>query len=268
MSAYDESKRRAWAGHASTYERTFAHLCAHTGEALLEAVVVGPHSRLLDVGTGTGTIAALGLARGASVTAIDPDPGMCRIARRKADGAHVVQCALPRLPFGDGTFDAVTANFVLNQVGDPRSAVAELRRVARPGARVGASVWPRPLTPLHLLWEDVLDAAGVHRPEQPTVPASLDFARTPSGLGELLTGGGLDHVVTRTVTFTHRVDPEVWWSGPANGIASIGAIVAAQSPATRADLKDHYDRLSRRYLGADGLLHLPTSAVLATGVAT
>lgn len=268
MSTYDESKRRAWAGHASTYERTFALLCAHTGEALLDSAGVVPGSSMLDVGTGTGTIAALGLGRGARVTAIDPDPGMCRIAQRAADRAHVVQGALPHLPFGDRTFDAVTANFVLNQVGDPRAAIAELRRVAGPGARVGVSIWPRPLTPLHLLWEEVLDAAGVDRSAQASVPASLDFARTLSGLEGLLTCGGLDDVVAQTVTFTHCVDPEVWWSGPASGIATIGAIVASQPPTTRAELKEHYDLLSRRYLGADGLLHLPTSAVLASGVAT
>jgi len=42
--------------------------------------------------------------------------------------------ALPHLPFTAGSFDAVAANYVLNHVGDPRTGVAELVLVARPGA--------------------------------------------------------------------------------------------------------------------------------------
>jgi len=42
--------------------------------------------------------------------------------------------ALPHLPFTAGSFDAAAANYVLNHVGDPRTGVAELVLVARPGA--------------------------------------------------------------------------------------------------------------------------------------
>ncbi len=40
------------------------------------------------------------------------------------------------LPFGEGSFDAVTANFVLNHVGDPAATLTEMRRVLRPGGRL------------------------------------------------------------------------------------------------------------------------------------
>jgi len=42
--------------------------------------------------------------------------------------------ALPALPFGDRQFDVVLANFVINHVGQPRAALAELRGVTIPGA--------------------------------------------------------------------------------------------------------------------------------------
>jgi ubiquinone/menaquinone biosynthesis C-methylase UbiE len=49
---------------------------------------------------------------------------------------------LPRLPFADGEFDSVTANFVLNHVGRPRQAATELRRVLTKGGHVAVTVWP------------------------------------------------------------------------------------------------------------------------------
>jgi len=66
--------------------------------------------------------------------------------------------------------------------------------------------------------------------------------------------------------FVHVVDPEVWWSGPARGVASVGQLFAAQTPEVLAAMRVVYDRISRRYLGADGLLHLPGAAVLAIAV--
>ena len=265
MTTYDALEQRAWAGRAEAYAQTFGPLCAHAIDPLLDAARVSPGVRLLDVGTGAGAVAAAALARGAHVTAVDPDPDMRCLAVRAAPSAEVLSGALPALALDDGTFDAVVANFVLNHVGDPLAGVVELARVARPQGWVAVSIWPRPLTELHRLWEDVMDASGVHGPPVATLDPGDDFARTPEGLGRLLTEAGLQGVEAATVSFVHEVDPDVWWSGPARGVASIGSLVEAQEPAVVAHMKNHYDRISRRYLGADGLLHLPTAAVIAGG---
>jgi SAM-dependent methyltransferase len=266
MNAFDEDKRLAWAGREVAYEETFARLCAHPISLLLDDARVGPGVRLLDVGTGAGAVAVLALTRHATVTAIDPDPGMCHLAQRAAPAANVSEASLPHLPFADGSFDAVVANFVLNHVGDPHTSAAELVRVAHQGGLVSVSIWPRPLTPLHQLWEDVIDASGVSRlPTAARVPAQLDFERTTAGLGGLLQGAGLTDVEATMVTFTHRVDPQLWWSGPARGVASIGAVVIRQTQETIDVMKSNYDRLSDTYLQPDGMLHLPTAALLASG---
>jgi hypothetical protein len=99
-------------------------------------------------------------------------------------------------------------------------------------------------------------------PAPPLAP-DLDFERSPDGLADLLTRAGLENVEATTVRYMHSVDAELWWSGPARGVASIGAIVESQTPIVVARLKAHYDRLSHRYLASDGRLHLPTAAVLA-----
>jgi SAM-dependent methyltransferase len=90
--------------------------------------------RVIDVGTGPGTVATAALARGAEVVAVDAEPSMRDAARRNALGAQVQEGVLPRLPFPAGGFDAAVANFVLNHVGDSAAGLAELRRVVRPAA--------------------------------------------------------------------------------------------------------------------------------------
>jgi SAM-dependent methyltransferase len=260
---YDTRKRDAWAGRARAYADTFAHLCAHTVDPLIDAAAPAPGAHVLDVGCGTGAVAEAALRRGCRVTGIDPDAEMLDLAQHRAPGATLVVGTLPHLPVAAGVCDLVAANFVLNHVGDPRAAAAELARVTRPGGTVAAAVWPQPPAPLLALWQEVVEDAGVPRPPaaQP-LPADLDFARTVDGLSDLLSGAGLTVRRAWSHEFVHVVDPDAWWAGPERGVATIGATYLAQDAAGRAAMRAAYDRLSRRYLGPDGLLHLPGAAVL------
>lgn len=64
---FDLAGRRIWSGKAEAYARTYARLCAYPAVALLDAAEVGPGSRVLDVGCGTGTISGAAAGRGAEV---------------------------------------------------------------------------------------------------------------------------------------------------------------------------------------------------------
>jgi hypothetical protein len=73
-------------------------------------------------------------------------------------------------------------------------------------------------------------------------------------------------VHVESVEWTHRADPEDWWSGPANGIGALGLIMEGLSPAEIARIRAAYDRLTTEFLGDGGLLELPTAALLGSGV--
>ena len=261
---FDAHERSRWAGRVAAYERSFGRLCAYPADALLDAAAVRAGRRVIDVGTGPGTVAARALGRGAEVVAVDAEPTMLDAARRHASGAEIHQAALPDLPFPAGGFDAAVANFVLNHVGDPAAAVAELRRVVRPGGRVAVTIWPSPPPPLQRLWGEVFAAAGAETPaELPRVAPERDFPRTEEGLTGLLAAAGLADVRCATVTWVHRADPEDWWAGPANGIATVGFLLERQPGAVRERVRREYDLLSARYRDTDGQLALPTAALLA-----
>jgi SAM-dependent methyltransferase len=91
---------------------------------------------VLDLGCGHGMAAVVLARRGARVTALDLSGGYLAEARRRAAANEAdvafVQADAERLPFADGSFDAVWAHAVLHHL-DVRAAAREVRRVLRPG---------------------------------------------------------------------------------------------------------------------------------------
>lgn len=98
--------------------------------------------RVLDVGCGSGALAAELRDRGADVTGIDASAGMVALARKRLGDDARLRLADIRdpLPFRDGEFDDVVASLVLHYLEDWEPTLAELRRVLRPGGRLIASV--------------------------------------------------------------------------------------------------------------------------------
>jgi demethylmenaquinone methyltransferase / 2-methoxy-6-polyprenyl-1,4-benzoquinol methylase len=108
----------------------------------------GLGNRVLDLAAGTGTSSLTFTAAGADCVACDFSLGMLRAGqarlarsrgRHRQDGrGHLGLVAgdALRLPFRDESFDAVTISFGLRNVAAPAAALAEMRRVTRPGGRL------------------------------------------------------------------------------------------------------------------------------------
>lgn len=108
--------------------------------------------RILDAGCGSGPLSAALRDRGAIMTGFDSSAGMLEQARRRlGDDADLQVAALGSpLPFPDDTFDDVTASLVLHYLEDWGPALAELRRVLKPGGRLIVSVdHPFAITLMH-----------------------------------------------------------------------------------------------------------------------
>lgn len=125
----------------------------------IEASAVRPGERVLDVAAGTGDLARLFADRvGASgeVVVTDINAAMLRCGRdRLLDAGKllpVVQCDAERLPFGADRFDCVSIAFGLRNVVRKENALADMRRVLKPGGRLivleFSKVWA-PLKPAY-----------------------------------------------------------------------------------------------------------------------
>jgi demethylmenaquinone methyltransferase/2-methoxy-6-polyprenyl-1,4-benzoquinol methylase len=100
-----------------------------------------PGELVLDLAAGTGTVSGILARSGAQCVACDFSLGMlqvgaARLGRTGRPGIGFVAGDALALPFADGAFDAVTISFGLRNVADPQFALAEMRRVTRPGGRL------------------------------------------------------------------------------------------------------------------------------------
>ena len=142
--ASESARWRSYDGVAEAYAGTV--MSGHFGVArdLISLVGVEPGARVLDVGTGTGTVAtaALTATGGAAVIGIDPSiPMLSRIQPRPP--LLVAAAVAGALPFPGPCFDVVVASLVLNHVPDYHRALAEMARVLRSSGRIGVTAWGR-----------------------------------------------------------------------------------------------------------------------------
>lgn len=124
--------------------------------ATRRAAAPQPGERILDLAAGTGA-SSVALARsGAEVVAADFSPGMIAEGVRRygpaAPGGGIpnltfVEADATALPFGDEEFDAVTMSFGLRNVNGPKTALAELLRVTKPGGRIVVCEFSHPPSP-------------------------------------------------------------------------------------------------------------------------
>jgi SAM-dependent methyltransferase len=129
-------RRPDFGRRAATYDRL--RPADANWHELLEALVRAGDldgRRVLDVGCGTGLFAAA-LAGRARVTAVDPEPEMLAVARRRLPPeVELRQAAAEELPFAGASFDAAVLRLVVHLVDRPR-ALPELRRVLAAGGRL------------------------------------------------------------------------------------------------------------------------------------
>jgi demethylmenaquinone methyltransferase/2-methoxy-6-polyprenyl-1,4-benzoquinol methylase len=102
--------------------------------AVADALRPQPGETVLDLAAGTATSSAVLARSGAHVVGCDFSLGMLRRGRGK--GVELVAGDALRLPFADGSFDAVTISFGLRNTVDAAGALTEMRRVTKPGGRL------------------------------------------------------------------------------------------------------------------------------------
>jgi demethylmenaquinone methyltransferase/2-methoxy-6-polyprenyl-1,4-benzoquinol methylase len=119
---------------------------------------VRPGDNVLDACCGTGDLAIAARRAGAgSVVGLDFSERMLERARRKAPELEWIQGDVLALPFEDASFDAAVVGFGIRNVDDLEAGLRELRRVLRPGGRVGILEITTPrgvLAPFYRLWFD------------------------------------------------------------------------------------------------------------------
>jgi ubiquinone/menaquinone biosynthesis C-methylase UbiE len=130
---------------AAGYEQLMGRWSKKLAPLFIDFAGLASGEKILDVGCGTGslTFALTKFPDLAEISAIDYSPVFVEAANRRNTDPRVriQQADACALPFEDGTFDRAMALLVLHFVPEAGKAVAEMRRVVRPGGVVAAVVW-------------------------------------------------------------------------------------------------------------------------------
>jgi ubiquinone/menaquinone biosynthesis C-methylase UbiE len=201
---------------ARGYARWWAPVLAPTAVGVLDRIaplVDDGARRIIDVGTGTATLAVAAIRRWPrlEVVGIDASSGMAAAARAEADRQlgpsdrrrFKVQVAFAdRLPFKAGELDAAVSSFVLQLVPNRHAVLSDVHRVLRPGGRMAHVTWlvgDRAFRPDRVL-DDVLDEAGIgarepetRRGDYASVSAAAASLRRAGFRGVEAEGGELVH---------------------------------------------------------------------------
>jgi demethylmenaquinone methyltransferase / 2-methoxy-6-polyprenyl-1,4-benzoquinol methylase len=189
---YDAMNRTMTVGLDQRWRRATAAAVVRDGDAVLDACC------------GTGDLAVADSRAGARVTGLDFSERMLERARRKAPQIEWVHGDLLALPFADASFDAATVGFGVRNVEDLEGALSQLRRVLRPGGRLGILEITRPrgvLAPFYRLWFDgVVPLLGRLLPGGSAytyLPASVRRFPGPDELSALIAAAGFTEVRVR-----------------------------------------------------------------------
>ncbi len=223
----------------AAYERYMARWSSTVGATFLDWVAPPKGARWLDIGCGTGAFTKLVLDKcaPATVIAVDPSPEQIDFARNEpvARRADFRVADAQSLPFQDGAFDVVASALVINFVPNRPRALAEMRRVGRPGGVVAGYVWDfaGERSPGSLLRLGLIQIGAEVPPTPGTEDSRLEL------LSALFAGSGLMDIATRAIDVTVSFpDFNDFWVSSTPKFRPAGKMVAALSETDRHKLID------------------------------
>jgi SAM-dependent methyltransferase len=215
-------------------------------EAALQRTGVGPGTRYLDVGCGSGVAAQLAAAKGARVYGVDAAEAMIAIARENVPDGEFQVGDLEALPFADDAFDVVAGFNAFQYAANPAVALREAGRVTRAGGWIVVTTWGPP---------EGMPAASVVRALGPLLPPPPPGAPGPFALSDdatlraFVADAGLEPVEV--------LDVDCEWAYPdeataIRGLNSAGVATRAMEHSGEAAVTEAHRKALAPFRQADG----------------
>lgn len=144
LQAFKDFEKTGWDGAANPYHHHWGSLSRQSAEPMLDAARVTKGSRVLDIATGAGYIAAAAAKRGARAIGLDFSQAQVDLAKATFPEAEFRQGDAEDLPFDANSFDAVVIGFGVNHLPHPERAFSQAFWVLRSGGFFAYTVWAAP----------------------------------------------------------------------------------------------------------------------------
>ena len=193
-----------------------------------------PRGRALDVGCGTGVLAARLASAGYDMTGCDPSPGMLARLRERWPHVGAVEAGGTALPFEDDSFDLVLCVAVMHHIAEPgavRATLSEMVRASRPGGRV--LVWDH--NPRNPYWRVLMKRVPQDTGDERLIPEGEVLAGLRGAGAEIVRSDQLglvpDFVPPRALPLAARAERRVEGTRLIRRLGAHNVVLAAKPPA-------------------------------------
>ena len=226
-----------WDRMAEVYQQKIDRRFAPVIQKVLDRATLRPGEAVLDLGTGTGSVAILAATKigpMGRITAIDISPAMLNKARARIRAHALANVTLAEgraeaIPASADSFDAVLASLSLMYVIDRAAAANEIARIMRPGGRFVAAVWAGPEDADIVLFQQTAGSFAPTPPVQGVGPGAL--ADPQPFLAQLAAVGLTAGYQTDITSFQFSNFAEAWATLAGVTTASLDTSIQEQAKA-------------------------------------
>lgn len=252
---------------AESYYDAFSAVTNGAIEPLLKAAHVGNGTRLLDVATGPGTLAAKAAECGARVIGIDIAPAMIELAHTLHPHLDFREGSAEELPLDSSSFDAVISSFGVGHFSRPERVLAEFARVLVSKGRVALSWWDGfGKNRINGIFFEAISELGISAPGALPAGPAVDRFSDPNEFAVILRAAGFEVVGIDYISFSHSLKSvDEFWDLALGSFVRVSTIIGAQNADVQQRIRAKVEQIAQQYESANGL-QIPIAFRVIAGI--
>jgi SAM-dependent methyltransferase len=252
---------------AESYYDAFSAVTNRAIEPLLKAAHVGNGTRLLDVATGPGTLAAKAAERGARVVGIDIAPAMVELAHRLHPHLDFREGSAEELRLDSSSFDAVISGFGVGHFSRPERVLAEFARVLVPKGRVALSWWDGfGKNRINGIFFEAINELGISAPGALPAGPAVDRFSDPNEFANVLRAAGFEVVGIDHISFSHPLKSvDELWDLALGSFVRVSTVIGTQTADVQQRIRAKIEQIAQQYASANAL-QIPIAFRVIAGI--
>jgi ubiquinone/menaquinone biosynthesis C-methylase UbiE len=264
--SFREFEHSGWQAIPRQYHEAFGELTTQSIEPLLNAATVEKGTKVVDIASGPGYVAAAAARRGATVIGVDFSAAMVAKAEERNPEVEFREGDAEQLPLGNGLFDAAVMNFGILHFARPARALAEACRVLCTGGRFAFTAWAKPDEAI--AFGIVLRAIAAHGDPNVPLPEGPPFFRfsEPEECVRCLEASGFESPNVVKVQQTWRLpSADSLFEFMQGSTVRTAGLLRAQQPEVVEKIRDAIKEEVKKYRKSSSI-DLPMPAILASAI--